>query len=370
MTPILATSAVLGLLAWGFLRRARRCDPAGAEGPSISVIIPARDEADTLPALLDSLAHQTLPALEVIVADDGSSDGTARVAAAAGARVIVPGAKPPGYTGKTWPCRRGAEAARGELLVFLDADTRLEPEGLARLAATHARQGGGLLSVEPHHETRRAHEQLSAYFNLLRAASVGGFGPLAPAPHGAFGPCVVVGRDEYFASGGHARAEVRGQILEHYFLGQALLREGKRVECREGEGVIAMRMYPRGVRELVDGWSKAFVTGAGASRGSFLLLSSLWLSGAALAALALPLAPLLVGATALLPALALYAFYALQLRGLLRQVGRFSAWTSLLFPIPLLAFFVIFLRSLYLVRVRRSVSWRGRAIALGDRRPA
>jgi 4,4'-diaponeurosporenoate glycosyltransferase len=378
MTPILATAAILGLLAWGFLRRVRRCDldqPRLANGarPAISVIVPARDEAQVLPALLDSLARQTLPPLEVIVADDGSSDGTAAIAAAAGARVIMPGPKPPGYRGKTWPCRRGAEEARGELLVFLDADTRLEPEGLARLAATHARQGGGLLSVEPHHETRRPYEQLSAFFNLLRVASVGGFGPLAPSPHGAYGPCVVIARDEYFASGGHARPEVRGQILEHYFLGQALLREGRRVECREGEGVIAMRMYPRGLRELVEGWSKAFVTGAGASRPSFLLLSSLWLSGAALAALTLPLAPLLFGATALLPALALYAAYALQLHGLLVKVGRFSPWTSILFPVPLLAFFVIFLRSLYLVRVRRSVSWKGQSIALepgAERRPS
>jgi hypothetical protein len=49
---------------------------------------------------------------------------------------------------------------------------------------------------------------------------------------------------------------------------------------------------------------------------------------------------------------------------MLREVGRFSVWASLLFPIPLLAFFAIFLRSAYLVRVRRSVSWRGQTISI------
>ena len=328
------------------------------------MIVPARDEARTLPTLLASIARQTLAPLEVIVADDGSSDGTAAIAAAAGARVIMPGAKPPGYRGKTWPSYQAAQEARGEVLVFLDADTWLEPEGLARLAATLESQGGGLVSVEPHHEPRRPYEQLSAFFNLLRVASVGGFGPLASTPHGAFGPCIVIRRDEYFATGGHGRREVRGQILENYFLGQALLREGRRVSCREGEGTVSMRMYPGGLRELVEGWSKAFATGAAASRGAFLLLSILWLSGGAAAALALPIAPLVAGLPGLAIATALYALFALQLWFMLREVGRFSVWTSLLFPIPLLAFFSIFLRSFYLVRVRRSVAWRGQTIAI------
>ncbi len=131
-------------------------------------------------------------------------------------------------------------------------------------------------------------------------------------------------------------------------------------------------MYPGGLRELVEGWSKAFVTGAAASRGSLLALSSLWLSGAAGSVLALVLAPLLLGAGALAPAALLYALFALQLRGMLREVGRYSSWSWLLFPIPLLAFFALFARSAYLVRVRRSVSWKGQAIGLeadGERRP-
>jgi 4,4'-diaponeurosporenoate glycosyltransferase len=351
------------LFTVGFLvvPRLPRCELPATGAASISVIIPARNEARTLPTLLASIAEQTLLPLEVIVADDGSSDGTAELAAAAGARVILPGPKPRGWQGKTWPCFRGAEEARGEILVFLDADTRLEPEGLARLAASLERQGGGLLSVEPHHETARAHEQLSAFFNLLRVGSVGG-GPGERTPNGAFGPCLVIRREEYFELGGHGRPEVRGQILENYFLGQALLREGRRVSCCQGEGVVSMRMYPGGLAELVEGWSKAFVTGASASRGSFVLRSSLWLSGAAIASLAIPLALLLGTSTGLALAALLYGLYALQLQRMLRKVGRFSAWAWLFFPIPLLGFFAIFLRSFYRVRVRGSVSWRGQLI--------
>lgn len=371
VTYVIAAGVVALLVGGLLLLRARTLDPPGAASPALSVIIPARDEARALPILLASLARQTLAPLEVIVADDGSTDGTAGIAAAAGARVIRPGPKPPGYRGKTWPAYRAAQEARGEVLVFLDADTWLEPEGLARLASTLEGQGGGLLSVEPHHVTRRPHEQLSAYFNLLRVASVGGFGPLGSTPHGAFGPCLVIRRADYFAFGGHARPEVRGQILENYFLGQVALREGRRVSCRAGKGAVSMRMYPRDARELVEGWSKAFVTGAAASRRSFLALSSVWLSGAAASALVLALAPLFGGLPALAVGAGLYALFALQLGMMLRQVGRFSVWTSLLFPIPLLAFFAIFLRSTYLVRLRRKVSWRGQTIAIepaGERR--
>jgi 4,4'-diaponeurosporenoate glycosyltransferase len=365
----LALAAVLGGLGLLLLARVRRCDPPEPGlRPRISVIIPSRDEERTLPVLLASLARQSLAPLEVLVADDGSTDRTPDLAGAAGAAVVRPGPKPPGWQGKTWPAYRAALQARGELLVFLDADTRLERDGLARLAATHARQGGGWLTVEPHHETLRPYEQLSAFFNLLRVASVGGFNAGDRAPHGAFGPCLVCRRADYFAAGGHGRPEVRGQVLENFVLGQSLLRAGQRVTCREGVGVISMRMYPGGLGELCEGWSKAFVTGAGASRPAFLLLSTLWLTGAVNVAAALP-AALAAGPLPGLLAGVLYLGMALQLHVRLGQVGRFSPLTALLFPVPLLAFFAIFLRSVYLVRVRRRVTWRGQRILLEGPRP-
>jgi 4,4'-diaponeurosporenoate glycosyltransferase len=365
---LVAVLAIWGLLllSLGFLLLGgdRRCDRPRSSRAAVTVVIPARNESSFLPRLLESLTRQTHRPLEVIVADDGSTDQTADIAAQMGARVVAPGPKPPEFRGKTWPCLRGAQEARGEVLVFLDADTYLEPEGLARLVATLDR-GGGLVSAEPHHVTERPYEQLSAYFNLIRAGSVGGFGLLDSRPRAAFGPCVAIGRDEYFTVGGHDHPDVRGQILEHYFLGQAMIREGRRVVCCAGAGTVAMRMYPHGLRELVEGWSKAFMTGAATTGGAFLALTILWISGAMTALILLAVAPLLAGMAGLGLAVVLYLLAALQLRWLLGKVGRFSPWTALLFPIPLFAFFAIFVRSTYLVRVRGQVRWRGSTVAVG-----
>jgi glycosyltransferase involved in cell wall biosynthesis len=98
--------------------------------PSISVVIPAYDEAAHIGRLLESLSSQDPPPGEVIVADDGSRDGTAAIAERAGARVLrLP------HRGPAAAKNAGAEAASGELLVFLDADMVCAPGFLSRLVA-------------------------------------------------------------------------------------------------------------------------------------------------------------------------------------------------------------------------------------------
>src|SRR6266511_3482136 len=104
--------------------------------PRISVIVPTWNEAKYLPALLASLQAQTAPPLEVIVADSGSTDGTPDLARAAGALVLEGGRKGPGE-GRN----RGARAARGDVLLFVDADCTVPPELLSAVEAALARPG-------------------------------------------------------------------------------------------------------------------------------------------------------------------------------------------------------------------------------------
>lgn len=103
---------------------------SGGQGPSVSVVIAAYNEERHIGRLLDSLRSQTLDPVDVVVADDGSSDRTAEIAEAAGARVLRLS-----HRGPALARNAAAEAAGGEILVFLDGDMRCSPEFVERLIA-------------------------------------------------------------------------------------------------------------------------------------------------------------------------------------------------------------------------------------------
>ena len=360
----LALEAMRWLVGFWLLWSIPRCRAWGrAVLDRVDVIVPARNEERTLPVLLASLASQEPPPAEVVVVDDSSTDGTVEVARRAGATVVPCGPLPSGWTGKSWACWTGVQATASPTLVFLDADTELAPGGLARVVGEQAHRGG-LVSVQPFHVTERPYERLSAFFNVVSMMGVDAFGPAAAhrrrAPTGAFGPCLVASRDDYLAAGGHEA--VRTRVVEDVALARRFTEAGRPVTCLGGRATVAFRMYPGGVRQLVEGWTKNFATGAGATRPLTLVLVSLWLSGCISAAWYLAAGTVGRGVAA-----ALYAAYAAQLAWMLARIGRFGAATPLAYPVPLAFFLVVFARSLVLTHVRGEVRWRGRAVPAGRR---
>jgi len=349
------------LLGWALALRLPGLPPLEPSGdPRPAVLIPARNEAATLPHLLAGLARQRLSPLEVIVIDDHSSDGTAACASAAGqalglpVRVIQPPPLPEGWCGKTWALHHGVLASSGDPLVFLDADTEPEPDCLTRLLGAHG-QLGGLVSVQPYHRTEQPYEQLSVLFNLVGLMAV----PLGSGCGVAFGPAMVSSRADYARSGGHAA--VAGRVVEDWFLAHCYERAGLPVSAFIGAGQIAYRMYPGGLGDLVVGFDKNFATAAGEVRWPWMLAVLLWLSGLFWAAWCLPAALLhwpLVGDPGLAANAVLYGAHALQLLVLTRRVGRFR-WINLVFPLPVLFFLGVFL--LAIVNLERGeIRWKGR----------
>ncbi len=349
-------------LMWRMLAPRRLCAvmPSAAAQRRVSVIIAARNEGHQVGRLLDSLRGQTLPPGEIIVVDDDSADDTAAVARAVGATVLPAGAAPPGWNGKTWACWKGAQHATGDLFLFLDADTWLEAGAVECLVALH--HGTGLLTVQPYHVTRRAHEQLSAFFNLVVVAALGVFTPLGERirPGGGFGPCVMCTRDDYVRAGGHR--EVRGEVIEDIPLAKRFLRQGLPVQCRLGRGIISFRMYPGGLREVIAGWTKGMAYGAVSVHPLFSLLTGAWITGCFTATVALVRGLAGLGTPAGWVALVGYLLCALVVGRCLAGVGRFRWWTSALFPIPLCFFAAVVARSLVLTYVLRRVTWKGRTI--------
>ncbi len=322
--------------------------------PAVSIIVPARNEEHNLPQLLGSLQQPSYSRHEILIVDDASTDRTAAVAQSSGARVISAVQLPSGWTGKTSACSQGAGAARESNLLFLDADTWLEPDGLDRLLACLPANHAAAVSVLPYHVMRRPYEQLSLFFNLLMAIGAGGFG-FVGKPH-LFGQSLLISKPLYQRTGGHAA--VRGHILENLAL-SSLVREARaQCLCFCGRGTLNVRMFPRGIASLCEGWSKAFADGAAASGAAVLAISSFWLTALCSTFLLLFLSP----APWRVPFAVVYLCLAAQILLLARRIGSYSAIACLLYPLPLLFYFGIFGQSLYRRTLKRKVTWRGRQI--------
>ncbi|NTW71670.1 MAG: glycosyltransferase family 2 protein, partial [Eubacteriaceae bacterium] len=120
----------------------------------LSIIIPARNEEKNLPLLLDDLKNQTSKIHEIICVDDESDDDTAKMASFYNIKLISLKNKPEGWIGKSWACQKGADAADGDLFLFLDADVRLSSFGINKLL--HAYEVNRCtISVQPYHKTEK-----------------------------------------------------------------------------------------------------------------------------------------------------------------------------------------------------------------------
>ena len=243
-------------------------DVAPPDAPLVSVIIPARDEARNIGRCVRSALSATYPALEVIVVDDHSADGTGRLAREAGGgdarlRVIEPPPLPEGWFGKQWACASGAAAANGEILCFADADTEHSPDLITRSVNAMRTRRADLFSIAGRQELGGFWERLiqPQIFTML-LARYGGTETVnrSPRVHDkiANGQCIFVRRAAYDAIGGHSA--VRDKVAEDLMLAQRMFAAGHHVALALGVEQLSTRMYTS-LRELIAGWSKNIYAG-------------------------------------------------------------------------------------------------------------
>jgi 4,4'-diaponeurosporenoate glycosyltransferase len=331
-TPLSAALFAVGwLCGWFLLWRLPGTVRPRPDAPrrTIAVVVPARDEASSLPDLLATVLGQLRPGDDCVVVDDRSQDGTADVARAAGARVVEAPDLPAGWAGKPHACWVGAQATEGALVVFVDADVRLAPGTLDAVQAEQARRSG-IVSVQPWHDARRPYEKLSLLFNIV-ALGGGAFSPLRDhyRQRIAYGPVLAIDRETYERTGGHANAAVRGAVAEDL----ALARVVGRSTSFAGRSLATFRMYPGGVRPLVEGWTKYVATGAA---------SVPWWAGMATIAWLWSLVGGLLGS----PLFVLASVAQVWVQG--RRVGRFGLVSALCYPALVVFFLVVFVRSVAL----------------------
>ncbi len=289
MTILLAFVAaalfVIGLITLSnlllFPRLGRPLRPLPADPPLVSVLVPARDEAQVIGQTVRAILAQSYPRLEVLVLDDQSSDGTSALAReAAGGdgrlRVMAGAPLPDGWLGKNWACSQLAEAAGGEWLVFTDADVVWQPGALAALIGEAEHERADLLSIWPTQETVTWGERLVV---PLMALVVLGYLPILGVhalPGALFaaanGQCMAFRRESYTRVGGHAR--VRAEVVEDVVLARRVKACGLRLRMADGAGQIGCRMY-RNWAEVRDGYAKNILSGYGGST-VFLFLATVF----------------------------------------------------------------------------------------------
>lgn len=285
VTAALLSTAAAGC-AWRSCRWLARLDaqaaalPPSQPAPLVSLLVPARNEEANVEACLRGLLAQTHARCEILLLDDASADATAAIAtrvieehrAAAScdpgrpphaARLLAGRPLEEGWGGKCFACHQLAEAASGEWLLFLDADTRLAPGAVAAaLAAARAAQVE-LASFLPRYVGDAWPNRLVVPWLYVFLTALVPLPEVTSTPHPrlsvANGQAILVRRDAYLRSGGHAA--IRDHIVEDVSLAIAAKSAGLRIALLDGHRWLACAMYENG-RALAAGFAKSFHSAA------------------------------------------------------------------------------------------------------------
>ena len=269
-------------------------DP-GAAGPPplMTICVPVRNEERNLPGLLQCLQALDDPNLEILLLDDRSEDRTPELLApfagqgSSRIRVLDGASRPEGWLGKPWACHQLGERAAGELIVFLDADTRPEPAFCTGIRKRFEQERADMLTVWPVQVLGSFWEEAviplvyHALITLLpfryirrrpRWMPARLYGLLRHRFAAANGQCVAFTRQAYRNIGGHAG--VRGEVVEDVALARRVRAQGMRLRMLTGHGGLRCRMYAD-PSEMWEGFAKNFLAGFDGNVPLFLLMGLL-----------------------------------------------------------------------------------------------
>jgi len=221
----------------------------GARGRKVSIIVAAKDEADTLRESLASLTELDYPDKEVIVVVGPSSDGTEEIAQefAEKATVLREPQRPPDWLGKSWACHHGYLRSTGDVLLFADGDVIHSRESLGVVLANLESMHADLLTVWPKIVTRTVSERVifpaSVFFLCVGVAGSARRTPGGRRVNGANGQYIMITREAYDAIGGHAA--VKTDIMEDSAIGRKALGQGLEVLNADGDASVRVKPYSR-----------------------------------------------------------------------------------------------------------------------------
>ena len=243
---IVLLASAAALVGYGMFKPLARLSGGGPH--KVSIIVAAKDEADTLRESIASLTKLDYPAKEVIVVCGPSQDGTEQLAQefASDVTVLREPERPPDWLGKSWACHHGYLRSTGDVLLFCDGDVVHSPESLGVVLANLESQRVDLLTVWPEIVTRTASERVifpASIFFLCAGVATGGARrtPKGRVVNGANGQYIMITREAYAAIGGHEA--IKTDIMEDSAIGRRALGLGLGVVNANGEGFLKVKPY-------------------------------------------------------------------------------------------------------------------------------
>jgi chlorobactene glucosyltransferase len=331
---------------------------AAAPLPTVSIVVPARNEERTIDRTVRGLLAQTYLPLEVIVVDDGSTDGTAGILAALAAEnpklIVVTGEEPPpGWLGKPWALHEGSRRARGELLLFVDADIQYMPAAVATVVARLEKRDVAMLSLLPRFEMHGFWENVGLTQLAMAAFTIipvwlGNFTTFVGLGIGG-GPGNLVRRSAFEEMGGYET--LKNAVVDDVGMARQIRAHGRRTDVILGDRLASLRMY-HGAQEVIDGFTKNLFPALG---GSYVAAAVMFVLMVAFHFVPYVLAArgdlLAIAAVVLITITRVVLFARLDYRLDVAVVGH---------PFMTLLWIWILARSVWMTGIRRRLHWRGR----------
>ncbi|HUT79968.1 MAG TPA: glycosyltransferase [Candidatus Bathyarchaeia archaeon] len=331
--------------------------------PFVSIIVPTLNEANNIEKCLTSLRSLDYSNYEIILSDGGSTDNTIDLAKPFVDQVVVEKSLPKGWIGKNYGCHIGYNIAKGEILLFTDADTVHKPESLRIFVSTLLEKKIGLLTAFPYQELRKWWESIVPIYFYLSNISSGGIKNVNdPKEDDSFlgiGQYLLFTREAYNKIGGHER--IKGSIIEDYAFARIVKKQLHSLYYLPTYKLVTAHMYPDSFRHSWTGFKKVLYAGTKLTPAKriFLVLNT---------NLAIISSPILLVLTALFAESIVwlivmsctYLLLASTFAIYWNKKGRHFWLTYLLFPLLMSGFMFTLISSTLELVFSKKTTWKGR----------